>query len=1020
MIPRLPAYQPPSPVTQRFLDQLSHRGFCGEIRTQTADRLIAGTDNSIYQTHPQAVVFPRHRADLELLTETLGQPEFRAVKLTPRGGGTGTNGQSLTDGVVLDLSRHLNQILEINAQEGWVRVQPGVVLDQLNEALKPTGTFFAPTLSTSSRATLGGMINTDACGKGSKIYGKTSEHILELHCLLVGGKKLHTQILDQAGWEAALVGENQEIYQLVNQIFDQHPNEIAALPQLDRFITGYNLSKLKDPAKDQQTLNYLIAGSEGTLAVVAEAKLKILPLVKHKELLALRYPDFDQALRGAEDLVALKPAAIETIDGTILKLAQDDPIYLQVGHMVTGAAGERVEAINLVEFIGETAEALSALMAPVLADLDRQTRQQPRLPGSPQGYYRATKAEEIASLWELRKKGVGLLGNAKGKRRPIPFVEDTVVPPKHLADYIKEFRALLESHGLRYGMFGHVDVGCLHVRPALDLKDPKDEALVLLISEEVARLVQKYGGVIWGEHGKGYRSEYTQRYFGPVLYRQLGRIKKAFDPFNQLNPGKITLPEGSKESLVSVQGPLRGHLDRQIKAEYQEEFETSITCNGNGACFNVSPKAVMCPSAKSSGDRVHSPKGRAGLMREWLRRLSLASYQPQERDSVWLGPRLGNWLTLGCRQKAYDFNHEVYQAMSGCLSCKACVTGCPIKVDIPQMKSSFLEAYHSRYPRPLRDYLVSFLEDLSPLQAATPKFSRWLLGLPWVREQIARWGGIIDPPRPSERPVGARIKSGELRLLNLQAPPKGLSAQTDLILVQDSFTSFYEARQLGIFSQLAQALGVRLWLLPHFPNGKGKQVKGFLESFQKLAAKNHLLLERAAQLGVPLVGLDPAVTLTYRDEYPKALGLPSLGYRVLLPQEWLLGQLERLGPQLSALRPANFKARLLGHCTEKALVPGCGKDWKQVFEAFGVPLALEEVGCCGMSGIYGHEKEHFSSSQEIFELSWKPVIEANRPVEERLLADGYSCRSQAKRLLGVRLFHPFEALLERVSPAAHE
>jgi len=1008
MIPRLNKSQGPTALTEAFLDQLSLEGFAGEICTETAQRLLAGTDNSVYQLLPDAVVYPRNQSDIKRLAALLGRPEFHSVQVTPRGGGTGTNGQSLTSGISVDLSRHLNHVLEINEEEQWVRIEPGVVLDQLNDQLKPMGLFFAPTLSTSSRATLGGMINTDACGKGSRIYGKTSDHILELTCRLAGGRSLKTKRLDRSGWEQERQGDSGSFYQLIDQILDDYPKEIDQLPQLDRFVTGYNLNRLKQAESGKYSLNYLIAGSEGTLAFVTEAKLNLLPLPKHKTLLALRYPSFDLALRGAEELVKLDPAAIETIDDKILGLAEADPIYHLVGPLLQASEGETVKAINLVEFIGDDGDVLHQKMSQVIKSIKKQIHE-----GSgPTGYYKATATEEINALWELRKKGVGLLGNTKGNRRPVAFVEDTVVPPKHLADYIREFRALLEKHGLEYGMFGHVDVGCLHVRPALDLKDPKDEVLLKVVSDEVADLVEKYGGVIWGEHGKGFRSEYTKRYFGDTLYEQLGRIKHSFDPHNQLNPGKITVPTGSTDSLVSVNGPMRGQQDRQINLDLQQEFETAITCNGNGACFNVSPTVLICPSSKSSRDRVQSPKGRAGLMREWLTRLSNTAWQQDQIESRFIGPLFKLFFSLRKQLGRYDFSHEVYQGMDGCLACKACVTGCPVKVDIPEMKSQFLRQYHRRYLRPLSDHLAGQLESVMPWIARFPKVSRAVMGQPWVRSAIANWGGIVDPPLPSKVQVGHWLRTGKLRSLSLNLPPSDLNASRDVILVQDSFTSLFESKLVFAFNQLCEQLGVRVWVLPLFPNGKALHVKGKLDQFAAQVNTNHWTLEKAADLGIPMVGLDPAVTLTYRDEYPNTLDKTTLDYQVLLPQEWLAKQAS--DGFIPHIKNTGQQVRLLGHCTEKALVAPAQGLWTELFKHFGMELVPEEVGCCGMSGIFGHEARHFKESREIFDLSWRGVIENGQSSGVHLVADGFSCRSQTKRLTGVRLQHPLEVLLAQV------
>ncbi|OGG96754.1 MAG: hypothetical protein A2527_04150 [Candidatus Lambdaproteobacteria bacterium RIFOXYD2_FULL_50_16] len=1007
MIPRLGRRIPPTPQTVVFLKALETAGFKGEMETNWGERLVAGTDNSIYQLFPQAILYPTDYKDLKLVTKLLGDPRFFEISITAKGGGTGTNGQSLTAGITLDLGRHMTRILEINLTEGFVRVEPGLVLDQLNKALAPLGFFFAPTLSTSSRATLGGMISTDACGKGSRIYGKTSDHILELDCLLAGGGRFLTAIDNDEGWESKRLGDQGHLYKLIDQILARSHESITRLPQLDRFVSGYNLTKLHDCHENHKSLNYLIAGSEGTLVVVAEAKLKILPLVKNKGLLAICYNDFDQALADAEALVARGPAAIETIDGKILGLARLDEIIHKVGHMI---GGPEVKGLNLVEFIGETKEQLEAQMAPLQALLEQR--------GS--NYYRAQNTKEIADLWELRKKGVGLLGNASGKRRPIAFVEDTVVPPQHLAAYIKEFRALLESHGLEYGMFGHVDVGCLHVRPALDLRDPKDESLMLTITTQVADLVQKYGGVIWGEHGKGFRSELTEKYFGPQLYNELRRIKGAFDPRNQLNPGKIATAWGTDLELVKVDGPKRGHWDRQIAPNYQVEFEKVITCNGNGACYTPEPATIMCPSAKAWADRRHSPKGRAALMREWLRRLSLKKYdlngpRPRISQPLWL---LLNGLAK--RLGVYDFSHEVAHSLAGCLACKACATACPIKVDIPQLKPRFLEAYHRRYPRPISDYLAANLEEVTAFQAQFPALSRQIGGSKWFKWLLLRQAGIVDPPKVSRHPVPLRVKWGALSVLNPQEPPSGLDPKRDVLLVQDSFTSFFEAQLVSTLARLFKDLGYQLWLLPFFPNGKALQVKGFLAQFKTQAQANHWVLNRAAGLGLPMIGLEPATTLTYRDEYPKILGLKETGYQVQLVQEFLVTSHVDWAARLPSLGKAPSQYRLLGHCTEKSLAPQAEAQWETLFSLFGLEIKALGVGCCGMSGMFGHERAHYDESRRVYELSWQAQLAAQRPENEVLLATGYSCRSQVRRFEGRQLAHPIEALAARLGNSCEE
>jgi FAD/FMN-containing dehydrogenase len=662
MIPRLSQVEPAQGRYLAFLETLGQQGFQGEIRSDYGTRLVQSTDNSIYQILPQAAVFPIHKSDLKILLKLAAHEKYRDIRFAPRGGGTGTNGQSLTDGIIIDCSRHMNDIRELNLEQGWVKVGPGVVLDQLNDFLRPHGVFFAPNLSPSSRATLGGMINTDACGKGSRVYGRTSDHILELSCLLSNGEELHSVPLNPkelADWKAAS-GRTGQVYRVVDEIVCQQAELIREIfPKMSRFMTGYNLARVY--SNDQRSvfnLNYLLAGSEGTLVLVHEAKLKLTPLPAFQELIVVKYESFDDALRAAGILVQSDPTAIETVDEKILGLAREDEIYHKVKDFVADEGHRPTRTINLVEFSGNEKSEVSAKVDQ-LAQIIHERKE---IPGEATGFYRTEIPEEIKDLWNLRKKGVGLLGNTKGRRKPIPFVEDTAVPPENLAAYIREFRDLLESFGLEYAMFGHVDVGCLHVRPALDLKTTEDEEIVRKISDGVCQLVRKYGGVMWAEHGRGFRTEYTEEHFGSELYQELRKIKQVFDPFNQLNPGKIVTPLESKEQTVSVEAPLRGHRDRQIHSNWQDEFAVTISCNGNGACFHYDPNHVMCPSSKITRDRIHSPKGRAGIMREWLRQLSLAG-DPDEVRSA--GGVAAKFLNSAKKAIEYDYSHEVFEAMSG-------------------------------------------------------------------------------------------------------------------------------------------------------------------------------------------------------------------------------------------------------------------------------------------------------------------------------------------------------------------
>ncbi|MBT6725969.1 MAG: FAD-binding oxidoreductase [Deltaproteobacteria bacterium] len=1011
MIPRLSQVEPAQGRYLAFLETLGQQGFQGEIRSDYGTRLVQSTDNSIYQILPQAAVFPIHKSDLKILLELAAHEKYRDIRFAPRGGGTGTNGQSLTDGIIIDCSRHMHDIRELNLEQGWVKVGPGVVLDQLNDFLRPHGVFFAPNLSPSSRATLGGMINTDACGKGSRVYGRTSNHLVELSCFLSNGEELHSVPLNpkELTDRKEASGRAGQVYRVVDEIVCQQAEQIKEIfPKMSRFMTGYNLAGVY--SNDQQSifnLNYLLAGSEGTLALVHEAKLKLTPLPAFQELIVVKYESFDDALRAAGILVQSDPTAIETVDEKILGLAREDEIYHKVKDFVADEGSRPTRTINLVEFSGNEKSEVKAKVD----QLAQIIYERKKISGEATGFYRTEIPEEIKDLWNLRKKGVGLLGNTKGRRKPIPFVEDTAVPPENLAAYIREFRDLLESFGLEYAMFGHVDVGCLHVRPALDLKTTEDEEIVRKISDGVCQLVRKYGGVMWAEHGRGFRTEYTEEHFGSELYQELRKIKQVFDPFNQLNPGKIVTPLESKEQTVSLEAPLRGHRDRQIHSNWQDEFAVTISCNGNGACFHYDPNHVMCPSSKITRDRIHSPKGRAGIMREWLRQLSLAGDPDEVRSS---GGFAAKFLNSAKKAKEYDYSHEVFEAMSGCLACKACASQCPVHVDVPEFRSKFLHEYYGRYLRPLRDYLVGTTEWSGKILSKIPRLGNALLGNALSAKALEQLVGLIDAPALSTPNLASQLTKmkGLVTIEELRRLPTA-QKQSSVILLQDAFTSFYEAPLVIHFVKLLQNLGFRVCVTPFRPNGKPLHIKGLLNWFDPLVRKNSEWLQTLATLGVPIVGIEPSMVLTYRDEYPKSLGFQQLPVEIMLPQEWLVQQIDQLRSN-KILEPLRSYC-LMGHCSEKTLALQSQQQWQNVFKALGLDLRLEATGCCGMAGTYGHEKEHYEESRGIFKMSWQHHMPNELAQQATILATGYSCRSQVKRFAGFHPMHPLQALLQEIT-----
>ena len=932
----LPSTTAPPPNVQLYLKTLRSSGYKGEILTDYADRLINATDNSIYQILPQAVLAPAVSGDLNIIMEVAASEAFRHIRFVPRGGGTGTNGQSLNDCIVIDTSKHLTGIVEINKQEKWVKVEPGIVLDQLNAALEKHGLAFPVHISTSKSCTIGGMVATDACGKGSCVYGKTGDYVLSLTCVLSNGEQIHTDRHDN---------------NYIDGILSEHYAQIKKYaPDLPRGLSAYDLLRAYNPDKNVTNFNRLFTGSEGSLAVIKHVKLRLIQKPRYKAMAAVFYTDFNAALEHVPAVLTFSPSAIETIDDHILALARQDSLWHDVQNIL--GANDSVKGAHFVEFESNDVETLND----AIQNFENAVHSHPKIAR----FMLSTGKNEIAALSALRSKCVGLLGNMDGNRRPIPFIEDTAVPPENLAAYIRDLKALFDKHQLVVGMFGHSDAGCLHVRPALDIRLEDDESLIRLLTDEVVSLVKRHGGILWGEHGKGMRSEYTEELCGTDYYAVMRLIKDHYDPRNKLNPGKIVTADAM--ALKKIDGvPLRGHSDREIADDVRDVYPKAMQCNGNGQCFSTMPDDTMCPSYKITRERKHSPKGRAALLREWMR------------------------LKSTNKKEAQAFAKDVHDALSGCLSCKACTSTCPIHVNIPDMKASFLHEHYKFWRRPVRDYLIGFAEKYASLRL-----------LPLIPAF-----GLKDLPSRAPQSLRRLMRKNNFKPYTLTALK---DSKNPVLIVQDAYTSFFEPQRVIAIMQFIRAVGFEPLVVPFQESGKSWHVRGFLSKFKSIANRNHDYFQQLAHHDVPMIGIDPSITLTYRDEYPKILK-EQQNYKILLPEEWLMDALQgRELPKIKTIPHPSYKLFL--HCTESTMRPQSGDEWQEIFAAFGVQLDPVRVGCCGMAGVYGHEDEHIEHSKGLYTLSWK------NKVDETALVTGYSCRSQIARMESFNAKHPLELLNE--------
>jgi FAD/FMN-containing dehydrogenase/Fe-S oxidoreductase len=942
---------------KRFIQALEAGGFEGDIDTGFATREVLATDNSVYRIPPLAVIFPRLPADVEIAVRALDQSGPQPLSLTARGGGTGTNGQSLNDGIILDTTRYLTSIIEFDAEAGIVRVEPGVVLDQLNAFLAPQGWFFPPSVSTSNRATIGGMVATDASGKGSRQYGRTSDYIVAMDVVLADGASATFAPLDAV--EARQGAERDErasiiarkTKEMLEAVQDHFP---TVFPAMNRGLTGYNLKEALS-ADGGVNLCKILAGSEGTLAITTAVTLRLRPKPNSSGLMVLFYSSFDRALTHVPRLVDANPLAVEILDDKILGLAKRDPVWAELGALF-GELYDTVGAVNFVEVIGDSDEEVGAKLAALEAHLE----------GDETAFLRrsVTEPRAIKAAWALRAKSVGLLGALEGKRKAYPFVEDTAVPPENLAAYIGEFRALLDRHGLAYGMFGHADVGCLHVRPTLDMTNAADRALIRTISDSVHRLTRAYGGLIWGEHGRGVRGEYLEDVFGPDLYPVVKRIKALFDPYNRFNPGKLAAPAGVEDGLLRIDDvPFRGEMDETIPANRRPMVQRAIDCNGNGACHDWDPADPMCPSYKVSRDKTQSPNGRAALLRAWAR-----TADPETEAAL-------------------------KTSLDTCLSCRACASACPVKIDIPTMKSAFLETYFTRHRRPMRDHVIRLMEPAVLTARRFARLSNAVLDSGFAKRVLAAFG-LVDLPGFCDHSLERRLRDEGVAMLDLSRPPIEAGS---VIIVPDSFLASFDTEPLIASAKMLSLLGFKPVVAPVLANGKALEVRGFGHAYARTSRDLQRTLRLYAALGWPLVAIEPATTIDARRH----------GANFLLPIDVFL---ERQLAKDGAIGLIRDSAKLFLHCTEATSDPKAGGRWKKIFAHFGIEVDVVSAGCCGMSGLFGHEVEHRETSRAIFALSWAEPI-----AQDGAMATGFSCRCQTKRFGRKRVPHPLEVLVRHLA-----
>ena len=945
-------------------------GIEGEVRLDALARTLYSTDASIYEIVPAGVVLPRSVDDVSHTIRTAGE---RGVPVLPRGGGTSLAGQTVGEGLQIDFSRHMNRILEVDAEARWARVQPGVVLDELNAAVAPHGLQFGPDVSTSSRANLGGMIGNNSCGSHSIIHGRTVDHVLELGVVLSDGSTatlgpLASSELEERSRRPGIEGG---AYREVRRVVDDYAAEIEErFPKVMRRVSGYNLDALTAPEAPFD-LSKIVVGSEGTLCAVVEAKVRLVERPLCSVVVACHFEDLVEAMEANLHAVDTAPAASELMDRVLMDQTRGQLSYQSRRGFLQGDP----EALLCVEYYGESQ-----------ADLrDRCEDLEARLRGAGLGYacVRAFTPEEQKDIWDLRKAGLGLLMGLKGDAKPTAGVEDTSVPVEHLPEYIARVQSLMAEQGVAQATYyGHASVGVIHIRPVLDLKARDGIATLRALEERMSDWVLEYGGAMSAEHGDGLaRSEWIEKMFGPRLPRAFARVKAAFDPDGVLNPGKIVDPPPMDANLRYGNGYPEVQEATWFRYDEAGGFQQAVEmCSGVGQC-RKKLVGTMCPSYMATLEEQHSTRGRANALRA-----ALSGRLPGGLES-----------------------DHLYEAMDLCLECKACKSECPSSVDMAKLKYEFLARYHQRHGYPLRSHLFARIDRLNrwmapisrlanPLMHARP--SRWLMDRLLGIDRRRRMPALASP-------TFSRWFRGR--------SPTGGGSRGTVVFYNDTFTEYNDPQVGRAAVNLLESAGFDV-VLPRRRLCCGRPLisKGFLREAKGRAAANLQALAEYSDRGWPVVAVEPSCASTYRDDYldlaEDADAARSVAGNLFLLDEFLVGHTEGG----STLDFTDLKRRILlhGHCHQKAL-----GNTKDTLELLAAPpgYQVEEIpsGCCGMAGSFGYEREHYDVSLEVGRERLFEVVSGDPRAE--IAAAGTSCRHQIADATGRKARHWAEVLTEALA-----
>ena len=948
----------------------------GEFHDDFHYRLIYATDASAYREIPDAVVFPKHEEDIRSITRYAIEHH---VNLIPRAAGTSLAGQVVGKGIIVDISKYMNNILEINPEQRWVRVQPGVVLDELNEYCRPYGLFFAPETSTSNRCCIGGMAGNNSCGSHSLVHGSTRDHVIEARVVLSDGSTAVFGPLSDNELENKCSGDTLEgrIYREILAILNDEGNrkdikDNFPEPSIRRRNSGYAIDELLN----SRPFNFckLIVGSEGTLAFITELKLHLEPLPpKETAVVCVHCASLEEACKA--NLAALKhePRAIELMDDQVLQLSKKNIAQNKNRFFIQGDPA----AILIVEIAKDSLDEVNHEADFLEDDLRRQNL----------GYhYSRVYGKDISRVWALRKAGLGLLSGMPGSAKPVSLIEDTAINPEKLFAFLSDLKVVLDSYGLSCVYHGHISTGELHLRPILNLKEEDDRRLFRVVATETARLVKKYRGSLSGEHGDGrLRGEFLPLMFGKKVYALFKNVKNIWDENGIFNIGKIvdTPPMDSCLRYEVCQGIGNTYFDFSRQKGYLCAVEQ---CNGSGDCRkSYLFGGTMCPVYRATRDEKNTTRARSNILRELL-------IHPE-------GKRMFS-------------QPEVLSALDSCLSCKACKAECPSNVDMARYKAEYLQHHYDETRIPLRSFLIANLTRIQKMAMVFPAAYNAAVSskiFSYILKKVLRF----TPQRTIPKIYRFTLKHW------LRTHPDTETYSRKVYLFADEFSNYMDV-EIGItFIKLLRALGYQVTIPEHVESGRTELSKGLVKKAKKIARKNIMLLKDIVNEQIPLVGIEPSCILSFRDEYPDLVGedlketAVSLARNCLLYDEFIVREVRNGNITSKLFTDKTEKIKLHGHCHQKALVSiEPSKEMLSLPTNYHVDVIPS--GCCGMAGAFGYEKEHYKLSMQIGEQVLFPAVRSAGK-NAIIAAPGTSCRQQIMDGTGVKAYHPIEVLYQALA-----